>query len=163
MGENIGEFVQYNSDSGVFIYKKKTNNRVHIGDIVGSYSGVGYLAFQFKKKKIYLHRLAWLLYYGEEPDGFIDHINGVRDDNRIENLRVVSKLENHKNMKKPNTNTSGVIGVHWDKSKNRWIAKIKVEQKSYNLGHFVEFSDAVNARKNAEVLYGFHTNHGRDK
>ncbi len=65
-------------------------------------------------------------------------------------------------MSKSKKNTSGVTGVTWDKSNNRWIAQIVIDGRHKKLGRFTDFSKAVDARKNAEVLYGFHKNHGKD-
>jgi len=145
----------YNPKTGLFIKKKN-------GKVVGNRHHSGYIRICIGNKQFQAHRLAWLFQYGEEPDGFIDHINGVRDDNRISNLRVVTKQENSKNAKRPCNNSSGVCGVKWQESNKRWIATIGVDYTDVYLGCFENFSDAVNARKNAEVLYGFHENHGRD-
>jgi len=97
------------------------------------------------------------------PEGyFVDHINHIRDDNRWENLRLVSASGNSRNRGMSSRNTSGVTGVTWSRSKSRWVAQIKVDKENKTLGVFTDFSEAVNARKNAEVLYGFHENHGKD-
>lgn len=92
----------------------------------------------------------------------VDHIDGNNKNNLIENLRNVSSRDNQMNMKKPKTNTSGVMGVSWNTEKSAWDAVITVKQKRISLGRFKVFEDAVSARKNAEKLYGFHPNHGRD-
>jgi len=106
------------------------------------------------------HRVAWALHYGEWPDT-IDHINGVKDDNRICNLRSVTNRENNKNRPTPSDNTSGVMGVYWHNGRSKWCAKIRVERRCLHLGLFVNFDDAVAARKAAEIKYGYHVNHGR--
>jgi len=129
---------------------------------VGSLHKSGYLHGRVNSKNYKVHRLAWYLYYGEFPKENIDHINGIRTDNRIGNLRDVSFLENGRNQKKPKRNTSGVQGVYSQKGRPHWYAQIRVNGKNIFLGSFLEFHEAVNARKNAEVLYGFHKNHGRD-
>ncbi len=128
---------------------------------VGSIHKFGYLTCSFDSKRLRVHRLAWYLYYGEFPKNDIDHINGDRTDNRIVNLRDVTKAENGRNQKKPERNTSGVSGVYRQKGRKHWFAAIRVDGKQLFLGSFLEFHEAVNARKNAEVLYDFHENHGR--
>lgn len=158
----LRDLFKYNPDTGELFWNKTVNSRAKKGKAIDNISPNGYIQFQYKGKKYYAHRVIYYMCYGEFPEEFIDHIDGNRANNKRDNLRQVSKLDNHKNMKKPITNTSGIIGVCWREDRKRWVAQIKVEQKAINLGHFAEFSDAVNARKNAEVLYGFHENHGRD-
>jgi len=107
------------------------------------------------------HRVAWAIFYGKWPDR-TDHINGVRADNRIVNLRDVTNQENMRNQKKRKNNTSGATGVSWDKEHNRWLVQIMVESgKNKKVGRFDDFGEAVAARKSAEIEHGFHANHGR--
>lgn len=108
------------------------------------------------------HRVAWCLFYKKWPEGPIDHINGIPDDNRIENLRMVSHRENSRNKCLDSRNKSGAHGVCWSNKKRRWIAKIGIDCKSIRLGAFINLEDAIAARKAAETKYGFHENHGRE-
>lgn len=105
------------------------------------------------------HRVAWAVHYGEWPEGEIDHINGIRDDNRIANLRLATRTQNSKNLKRPANNTSGAVGVGW--TGRKWRAHIKIGGVFHHLGHFDTKEGAVAARKAAEVKHGFHANHGR--
>ena len=107
------------------------------------------------------HRVAWALHYGKWPDGHIDHINGDRADNRIENLRDVLHHDNMRNMAIPNTNTSGQVGVQWNKKDKRWHARIGHGETRRFLGSFIDKQDAIAARKQAEIEMGYHPNHGR--
>ena len=159
--EELKKVLHYNKDSGVFVWIIKPCKNISINSVAGTLVN-GYIYIRLNKKRYAVHRLAWLYEYGVMPSKHLDHINRIKSDNRIANLRDVSHSENHKNMPKQSNNTSGVVGVKWDKSRNRWSAYIKVEQKNIFLGRYVEFSEAVNARKNAEILYGFHENHGKD-
>ena len=154
--------LDYNPDSGVFIWKQNRGNAgAKKGDIAGSINNEGYLHIRVGKGRRYkAHRLAWLYIYGEYPNGDIDHINHIRTDNRISNLRVVSNRENSINRSITRKNKSCVVGVHWCKDRNKWHSDIRDGGKRINLGYFTEFHEAVNARKNAEVLYGYHRNHG---
>jgi hypothetical protein len=104
------------------------------------------------------HRVIWALVHGEWPADQIDHINGDPSDNRICNLRSVSNAENSRNSARPINNTSGVRGVYWHQSKNKWRARIG---KNISLGYFADFDEAVAARKAAEAERGYHPNHGR--
>jgi len=107
------------------------------------------------------HRLAWFLYYGEEPSGQIDHINQNKRDNRICNLRCVSNRDNHRNMPIQKNNKSGIVGVHFSKLKGKWVSYIKVNGKRIHIGSFVDFFEACCARRSKESKLGFHINHGK--
>ena len=91
----------------------------------------------------------------------VDHINHDRTDNRIENLRLVNANENGKNQKASVRNKSGVVGVSWKKSKNKWHSQIMVNGKQIHLGFFDNIDEAKKARIDAERKYGFHENHGK--
>jgi hypothetical protein len=107
------------------------------------------------------HRAAWAIVHGSMPAKHIDHINGNPADNRIANLRLVSPGENSRNIRKSSANTSGVLGVHWNQSNQKWIAAITHEGKVKYLGCYKRFDIAVWVRLNAERDLGFHPNHGR--
>lgn len=134
--------------------------RIPHGEVAGCVFPNGYRKICVNGRSYQAHRLAFAYHYGRWPIYQIDHINGVRDDNRIENLREVTHAENHKNKKLPNTNKSGVPGVRLDRGK--WVSAIYVgkRQQTY-LGRYSCFLDAVAARYRAEREYGFHQNHGR--
>ena len=108
------------------------------------------------------HRVAWAVHHVQWPKGEIDHINGDRSDNRLANLRDVDSAGNHKNMSRASNNKSGVTGVHWCNTWNRWIAKIKVGGKTKSLGQFERFEDAVVARQKAQQELGFDIGHGKE-
>ena len=110
-----------------------------------------------------LHRVIWLYEYGEFPHGQIDHINGNKKDNSISNLRVVNTHENSLNQATPKNNSTGFVGIYFDKIKRRYRARISDNGKRVSLGSFVRLSDAVRARLDAESVYGYHENHGRDR
>lgn len=120
-------------------------NGYHTGSVLGH----PYLA----------HRVAWAIHYGEWPNSEIDHINGVRTDNRISNLREVSREINSKNTKVRSGSQSPYPGV--SKHRNKWMARIKIRYVSRYLGLFDDVEDAIKARKSAEFGNGFHENHGR--
>lgn len=126
---------------------------------------LGYLSHGYKTGAVFYvsmraHRAAWAIVHGCWPKGEIDHINGVRDDNRLANLRDVNSSLNSRNCKTFVHNTSGQTGVDWLPQNRKWRARINAG-RLYHLGHFDKFEDAVAARKAAEERLGFHENHGR--
>jgi hypothetical protein len=121
----------------------------------------GYLVGRVNSVSMKAHRAAWALHYGEWPKHEIDHINGNKMDNRIENLRDVQTLENGKNRPKQINNTSGVTGVGYSQAKGKWFARIKVNQKLIHLGHFSTKEEATHRRLVAESRYGFTKRHGK--
>ena len=120
----------------------------------------GYLRVNISGERVLSHRLAWLYVYGVWPLE-IDHINGVKDDNRISNLRSVNRQTNLRNTKIRLLNTSGHVGVSMCSRSKKWFAYITNNGKKSHLGQFLKIQDAVNARKSAEERLGFHPNHGR--
>ncbi|MBD1229107.1 HNH endonuclease [Xenorhabdus griffiniae] len=102
---------------------------------------------------IYIHRLAWLLYYGRWPSEFIDHINGDKSDNRIVNLREASNTENSWNSKMRKNNSSGIKGVCWCKSKKKWVARIRIDGKRKTLGYFSNIDEARLIMEKARTKY----------
>ena len=125
----------------------------------------GYLRVSIRykgKKKVYLqHRVAWALYHNEWPNDVMDHINGIRTDNRIENLRVVTLTENQRNQAISSKNTSGHMGVCWQKKNKAWRVRISQDAASVDLGNYKDKDEAIRVRKLAEIEYGYHPNHGR--
>jgi hypothetical protein len=106
------------------------------------------------------HRVIWAIVYGYWPKQ-IDHINGIRTDNRLVNLREVDDAENRKNMALRKDNASGHHGVRLNTTTNKWRAEIRVARKSIHIGCYSLKADAIAARKAAEAALGFHPNHGR--
>jgi hypothetical protein len=108
------------------------------------------------------HRVVWAMSNGEWPPEFIDHINGIKNDNRITNLRLASFTDNNRNMRKSRRNKSGCVGVFLHKPTGKWIASIGCNGKSVHLGYFSEKQEAIATRKKAEINYGYHKNHGKN-
>ena len=121
----------------------------------------GYRQTSILLRKYYAHRVIWAMATGAWPPDQIDHINGVRTDNRIENLRAVTRSENMRNAAMPCTNTSGTMGVSWHKASGKWRATIKANGKCTHLGLFDDKDKAVAVRAAADIEYGYHENHGR--
>jgi|APSaa5957512535_1039671.scaffolds.fasta_scaffold25270_6 hypothetical protein len=137
------------------------NNSTNAGDIAGRITHLGYRVVKIENVAWQAHRLIWKHVHGEDPL-IIDHINHDRADNRIHNLRSVTHKENQKNRAIHSDNKSGVTGVSWCKVMEKWRATIYTQEKCKHLGHFDSIDDAGEARKRAEIKYGFHKNHGED-
>jgi hypothetical protein len=120
----------------------------------------GYSAGTIDYQKCLAHRVIWKMMTGDEPPQ-IDHINGVRSDNRFANLRAATNAINCRNAAQRSDNTSGVKGVHWDASRQKWAAVISADRKHYHLGRFDTLAEATAARRTAERFLNFHPNHGR--
>ena len=137
----------------------------------------GYIRISRNNIVIYLHRWIWEQIHGPIPDGWeIDHINGIRTDNRLSNLRCVPKIENLKNSSKRSDNTTGVVGVtRWVTTRRggqkveMWRAFIndnkgKQKIKTFSINKYGEeeaYKLACEARKQMELDYGYHPNHGK--
>ena len=142
--QKLRELLDYNPETGVFVRKIGVAT-TNAGDVVGSNVN-GYLSVKIKNKPYYLHRLAWLYVYGEFPSGEIDHINRNKKDNKIDNLRNVTRQQNTQNR----TVTSGVFQT---KNKRRWRARISVSNKTINIGTFETKELALAEYKKAKKLY----------
>lgn len=152
--------VVYDPDSGSVVWRTSLGT-VKAGYCSKSLDTSGYFQIQILGKRYLHHRLAFLYMTGEFPPEEVDHINGIRTDNRWENLRLVSRLENRKNVRILDSNTSGHVGVRWLEDRGKWRAYIKSDRKQKMLGYFDHLSDALEARAAAERERGFHENHGR--
>ena len=120
----------------------------------------GYFYVRFFKKAAYVHRLVFLYHFGYLPK-FVDHINGNKQDNRIENLREATRSQNMINVGKSTLNKSGYKGVSFNKKMNKWTAQIKQNNKHFYLGHFDSPEKAHETyRKKATELYGEFANFG---
>jgi hypothetical protein len=121
----------------------------------------GYLKGGLCKQHVMAHRVIWKMVFGEDANQ-IDHINGDRTDNRLVNLRSVSVAENNRNRRLPVTNKSGVMGVCWATSVNKWMAYVRGEnRKIIHLGFFEDKAQAARARAEACRSLGYHPNHGQ--
>jgi hypothetical protein len=157
--ERLRELLEYDPETGVFLWKTRTSNRVKIGSVAGTKHGKGYVSISCDGKRYMAHRLAWLYVHGQFPEEQIDHINGVRDDNRLCNLRCVSSAENQMNMKLDKRSSSGITGVHWHKLTGKWHAR---GPKKLHLGLFNCKATAGYVARRWRKLNGYHDNHGKN-
>lgn len=145
----LRESLHYDANTGIFTWLARAAKAIHVGDVAGNTNKFGYTTIGFKKKIYKAHRLAWLYIYGTWPDGLIDHVNGVKSDNRIINLRVVNETGNSENVRRPNKrNKSGFMGVIL--FQNKWRASITINKKTRRIGDFATPEEAHQAYLNAK-------------
>jgi len=148
--ERVRELFDYRSD-GMLIWRVARNNNVRIGDVAGSICAThGYCMIGIDGTVYRAHRLIWLWHYGYMPESELDHINRIRYNNRIENLREASRSCNLRNTGNQKNNKSGVKGVCKPKDRSKWLTQITASGKQYNLGRFDDFDEAVLHRLAAE-------------
>lgn len=134
---------------------KKPSLAIPAGAKAGYLSPVGYFIVSFKGVSHLLHRLAWVLYTGEWPDGFIDHIDKDKLNNKISNLRVSSREQNGRNSNSRKNSSSKYLGVSWCKTSKKWVVQTEFMGKNKHLGRFVDEETAARAYdKFAEENYG---------
>jgi len=159
----VREFLDYNPETGKFRWKFRDRkyckddrswkiwNSKNAGNSTGNPHHSGYQVIIIFKKRYQAHRLAWLYVYGEWPENDLDHINHIKDDNRIENLRDVTNSQNHMNRSIQTGRTSQYKGVSWHKRDQKWMAQIKINGKKKYLGYFTIEEDAAKAYDKAAL------------
>jgi len=148
----LHEMLDYNKDSGVFVWKVRSAQKIRVGDIAGTVNAKGYVGIKLFGKRYLAHRLAWMYINGEFPDSFIDHANTVRTDNRIDNLRLSTHQENKRNGKLYKNNTSGFRGVAF--KQNAWVGSLEVGDRRVYVGRFKTAAEASAAvEKQAEKIH----------
>ena len=151
--EQAKERFHYDPETGDIRYKKDSSVRhKNAGEIAtsASKSSENYVRLIVSVNKVHYmaHRVAWMIYYGDEPSGIIDHINGNPLDNRICNLRVVTSRENQLNRVRGTSiyknNKYGIPGLYYVKvrGKFKWRAKFFELGESISLGYFDSMLDA---------------------
>lgn len=152
----MSDWFTYDAESGMIRWKNTPNtNRVKTGAIAGGKNNHGYWRIVFEGRCILAHRLAWMLFHGSWPEDQIDHINMIRDDNRIANLRQATNGENKWNTLAQSNNSHGSKGVAWDAQKQRWVARIMVHGKRVKIGRYRTREEAARSYAGAaEILAG---------
>lgn len=154
--EQVAELLAYDAGTGRLTWRKRVSRRYGAGDIAGSPNSTGHLHVQIKRRKYKAHRLAWLLFTGSWPKHEIDHVNRVRDDNRIANLREAGPGQNCQNASMYKSNSTGFVGVY---SRNgRFFSQIKAGGRITRLGTFATANEAALAFSLAKAQ--LHTFHG---
>ena len=153
--EELKEFLDYNPDTGIFTWIKKPSRKIKVGQVAGRASANGYVRIKFKYIDYYAHRLAYYMYHGVDPlESLVDHKYGDGSNNKIKNLRLANKFQNSTNrVNLPSNNTSGVIGVSWNKKLKKWQVQIIVNKVQKHLGLFTNKEEAIKVRREAEIKY----------
>lgn len=162
--DELKRWLRYCPVSGNFYWLDCTSQSISIGDTAGS-NHLGYIRIGLKNVNYLAHRLAWFYMTGTWPD-LIDHIDGNRNNNRWDNLRLGSASLNGLNLQKPlNNTTSNYLGVSWHKTRRTWIAHIKYRGRQYHLGCFSSKEEAAKAvsKKRAEFIIQEETNYCNTK
>jgi hypothetical protein len=150
----LKEQLKYDPETGLFSWIGSRCPKCPPGKIAGTrHKASGYWVIRIGERLYRAHRLAWLYVNGEWPAYQIDHINGIRDDNRIANLRLASNAENARNSKKQSNNTSGQRGVAWHSQRKKWQAYINFDGKRHSLGLHDDIEDASRAYQTASKKY----------
>lgn len=145
--ELLEQYFEYKKDTGELIRKVRASTAMP-GDKAGHIKkSDGYVYVRFLNKRYALHRIAWVMSYGENPKCDIDHINCIRHDNRIDNLRLASRSMNLHNSSARARNTSGHKGIKFvQKGKRKWMAIVMINYKQHYIGVFHTIEEAVKAR-----------------
>jgi hypothetical protein len=147
----------YDQDTGKF-YSLRQLGLGNAPRLVGSIGKRGYAIVCFEGHRYTAHRLAWFYVTGQWPELDIDHINGVRHDNRFCNLRAVTRKQNRENTR-VSWSSSGFRGVSWSKSRSAWVAKVGHNGRQLILGYFADKVEAAAAAKaGRDRLFTHHTN-----
>jgi len=150
--EDIRALLDYDRSSGQFTWRVDRGTNPTSGRPAGCANNNGYVRISISRAKFMAHRLAWLYVYGEWPEKHLDHIDGNRSNNRIENLRLATPSENCANRR---GRDGQLKGAHFLPSKGKWQAKILKDGVSYFLGQFDTDCEAHAAyRGAARILHG---------
>jgi len=135
--QELCALLDYDPDTGVLTWRVARGSNAPAGGVAGCDRGDGYRRIEIDGRRIYAHRIAWAISIGEWPVSQIDHVNGIRDDNRLANLREATHAENHQNRRRSQRNSkSGFLGVHFRKNVGKWQAGINIGRERKYLGLF---------------------------
>ena len=159
------ELFRYDYETGVLYWRRRVNSRVPKTLEAGTQrKSSGYLYVQVHGRLYPVHRVVMLMCYGFYGEGLeVDHINHVRNDNRLVNLRFVTHGENMRNKSVSSKSTTGVTGVDFSKAHKKYRARIRVNRKLIFLGYFDTLEAAAAARAEANLKFNFNNNHGKGR
>lgn len=154
--KSLKKFLHYDPNTGIFTRLISISNNAQKSSIAGNKNVRGYRRIRIEGKEYLEHRLVWLYVHGYMPPQEIDHINRVRHDNRLKNLRLATRKINCSNTGMMSNNSSGVKGVTWNRKSKKWQAQIGANQKEKRrniyIGMYDNIPDAKLAREIAEIF-----------
>lgn len=150
--EQLREYIRLDAETGRLYWIKKPASRIVVGREAGSYRPDGYGSVNLLRKTFLVHHAVFALQYGYWPKE-LDHINGVPADNRLHNLREVSRSQNNMNRQIQTNNTSGFKGVYFYKRIGKWHSRIKVCGKYISLKYHDTAESASAAYQAASKQY----------
>lgn len=144
------ELLDYEPETGFLRWKVSPRYGIAVGDLAGHRKPDGYLSVKIRGQQYQLHRVVWLIAYGDWPKRDIDHIDGCRTNNAIANLRDVDRTTNSQNIRKcsKNNKASGLLGV--SAVRGKWQSKINVGGRSIYLGVYATPEEAHHAYLSAK-------------
>jgi hypothetical protein len=155
--EQLKEIFDYDENAGVLIWKARSDDAAWSGHYAGKAAGSlgtrGYIAVRLGARAYYAHRIIWAWTHSAWPVDQIDHVNRVRTDNRIINLRHVTHTENTWNRSVNANNTSGLTGASFHKRTKKWTARIGVDGGRKHLGYFASAQEASAAYLAAKQVH----------
>ena len=149
--DELRHILDYDPDTGIFRWRRKISKKTVVGRQAGTTNDQGYIVICICRRDYRAHQLAFLYMEGRWPADKMDHKNLIRSDNSWKNLREANSLQNTGNTKRPRHNKSGVKGVYWDVSRQKWHAQISVNDRSTTLGRFADIQDAQAAYERAAI------------
>lgn len=149
--QRLRELLHYDPDTGLFIWLARCSNRALPGSIAGGGQSQGYLAIGVDRRRYLAHRLAWLYMTGAWPAAQVDHIDRDRKNNRWSNLREATAKQNAENAAAHRDSASGVKGIGWVASRQKWVARICSNGERKQIGSFCTLEEAMAARQAAEA------------
>lgn len=144
MENDLLEYFEYKNGD---LYRKKSNkSRAKSGELAGYLTNDGYRRVMHKGKRYLVHRLIFFIHHGYMPE-FVDHKNGIKNDNRIKNLREANHAQNQQNVGISKRNKSGFKNVCWRKDINKWAVTISIDNKNRHFGFYEKLEDAAQVAK----------------
>jgi hypothetical protein len=170
----LNELLLYDKDTGFLTWKARSvkwftdqhqcdawNTRLAGKRAGTSIANTGYYQMQLFKKGCLNHRIIWTMVSGSPPTHEIDHINHVRTDNRLINLREVQREDNCRNITLRGDNKSGYNEVIWYAARNKWMVYVTIRGKRKHLGYYSDLAEAAKVAKDTRINEFFHENHGK--
>lgn len=174
----LRQLLRYESDTGLLFWEERPvemfiggkysperraaswNSRCAGREAFTYVNSAGYRTGAINDTLLLAHRVIWAIHYGIWPEHDVDHIDGDKLNNRIANIRDVPQAVNTRNAVGKSNNTSGVTGVSFRPDRGKWRARIMIDYREINLGHFDTLEEATIAREAALKQYDFTDRHG---